>query len=173
MKVHLHGDVKSWDDLKPGALFYVMLGGDACFGLKAVGSVKEGDAFDRCIFLSPSKKHGKTHVWAHEHLLELPLLELKDALLVPGEISDSKIPDAGDLVQTADGVVLTVLNVQDHGRTNTPSVNMLSGQYATLRPQHGFIAFKGWKIVLPSAVKGEDDQTICEWPLPRARAAAA
>ena len=173
MKAYLHGPVKRWADLKHGALFYVMLGGEPCFGVKAVGSVKDGDAFDRCVVLTPSKKHGKPHVWPHEHLLELPLLELSNAVLVPGELSGSETPDAGDLVQTPDGPVLTVLNVQDHGRTSTPSVNLSSGQYSTLRPQGGFIAFRGWKIILPSAVRGEDDQIIFEWPLPKAKAAAA
>jgi hypothetical protein len=40
VKVQLLGDMTSWSDVKAGKLFHVMLGGEACIGMKVEGTTQ-------------------------------------------------------------------------------------------------------------------------------------
>lgn len=55
-KVHLHDGVKRWDELKPGSLFYVMLGGHGCIGIKAEGTDAKGSKCERCVLIALAAK---------------------------------------------------------------------------------------------------------------------
>ena len=173
MKVHLRGSVKTWDDLQIGILFGVRFGDDVVLGMKASGAVREGEKVERCILLTPGSQDGVPSVYDYAHLQDLPLLEMPDAFFVPGQLSSKAYPDPGDLVQTTEGPILTVLHAHDHGRRTLPSVYLVSGEYSTTRPDRNYVSFEGWRIFLPSPVEGEADRIIFEWPRPQVMASVA
>lgn len=176
MKVHLHGDVKQWSELNTGALFSVMVGGEVCIGIKAALKQANGDMVERCVMLTPSQRIGTPHVYPVQNIAEYAFLELDDAVFVPGElaaVSGGSMPNIGEMVQTPDGPVLIVAQLEDYGRRSAPSVNLLTGVYSVVWLQQPFFEFKGWSVLLPPAFEGEAAPVICEWPAPNAKSAAA
>lgn len=116
-----------------------MLGRNMCLGMKVEGELEPGDEpYEACVILTPSKERGTPHEYDHEHIKNLPLLEVRDAVIVPGDFGAGlELPDAGDLVQTPEGHVLTVSRSQDYGRGGVESINLASGRILNAKAAAG------------------------------------
>lgn len=165
MKVHPIGALASWSTLKPGAIFYWM--NDVQYlSTKIELKHANGDPYYRAVILSANWDPSSEVCCVSEASLRDPTLALPEAVFIPIDPRPSHtLPTAGDLVQTSDGLILTVAGAD---RKHLVSFNVETGIGQTSsRPQGGeFIAFSGWQIALPSALHPGRFDSIFEWPKP-------
>lgn len=151
MIVFPRGEVKTWGDLTPGALFCVSIRGESHLAVKIqIG----GDEF-HCAVLTGSPPHS-----VHESVVQNSLLYFfPNSKIVPVGTrlqfsADGPRPQAGSLLQSSKGLFLLLQGDQ------TPLAFAVQDGKVQDVP-HPYVVIQEWRIVL----RGLDQhEVIFEWP---------
>jgi hypothetical protein len=151
MIVFPRGEVRTWSDLTPGALFGVSIRGETHLGVKIQGSRNEF----LCAVLTGLPPH-----YVRENLVQNSLLYFfPNSKIVPVgrrlEFSpDGPRPQPGSLLQSYKGLFLLL-----QGDQNPFAFAVQDGKVQEV--DHPYVVIQEWKIVL----RGLDEhEVIFEWP---------
>jgi hypothetical protein len=151
MIVFPRGEVKTWSDLTPGALFVVSIGGEAHLAVKIQAS---GDEF-YCALLTGLPPHSVRAIEVQNSLLYF----FPNSKIVPVgrrlQFSmDSPRAQPGSLLQNSKGLFLLL-----QGDHTTLAFAVQDGKVQEVA--HPYVVIQEWKIVL----RGLDEhEVIFEWP---------
>ena len=151
MIVFPRGEVKTWSDLTPGALFGVSISGETHLGVKIQGS---GGEF-HCAVLTGLPPH-----YVSENVVQNSLLYFfQNSKIVPvGRrlqfSADGPRSQPGSLLQSSKGLFLLL-----QGDQTTIAFAVQDGKIQEV--DHPYVVIQEWKIVL----RGLDEhEVIFEWP---------
>ena len=151
MIVFPRGEVKTWTDLTPGALFGVSISGETHLGVKIQGS---GGGF-LCAVLTGTPPH-----YVSESAVQNSLLYFfQNSKIAPvGRrlqfSADGPRPQPGSLLQSSKGLFLLL-----QGDRTTVAFAVQDGKVQEV--DHPYVVIQEWKIVL----RGLDEhEVIFEWP---------